>query len=115
MKDISGKTASGLRVLVLLLLAGMCYELGYKAGFTNGDWHSRQRQVWEAVGGKSAASGGADDDAAISKVDLDAIPPNGIVLAPPVVLNQASPFASDHVSRRHHSHAFAWRIFDRKS
>jgi hypothetical protein len=101
MKDNSGRTASGLRILVLLLLAGMCYQLGYNAGFTNGDWRSRQQQVWEAAGGvnvdppQSADDGGAGPatarmtSASAAAIDLDdaAAAPHGLVLAPPVVLN----------------------------
>jgi hypothetical protein len=42
-----GRTASLLRILVLVLLAVMCYQLGYNAGFTTGAWE--RGYMWEAA------------------------------------------------------------------
>jgi len=98
-------------MVVLLLFAGMCYQLGYNAGITKGDRQMRQRQVWEATeaaatidldtAGQQPVSDFAEID------DGEATPPvRGIVLAPPVVLGGAcrpcEPVAQAHPS----SHPF---------
>jgi hypothetical protein len=117
MKHSSGRTASGLRILVLLLLAVMSYQLGYDAGFTKGDWRTRQQQVWEAAGRVNRdcqQCGDGEDDGAPAiataitttgnpaEIDLDQLasgPPHGIVLAPPVALTGKAHFGAARVSQ----------------
>jgi hypothetical protein len=112
MTDNPGKFASALRVVVLLLLAGMCYQLGYSAGFTNGNWETRRQQVWEA----SVRGADESDDSALSATalidlsDLDALcnldaesAPNGIVLCPPVVLHGAPEAAAGGRTESRHA------------
>jgi hypothetical protein len=113
MTDNPGRSASALRVVVLLLLAGMCYQLGYSAGFTNGNWETRRQQVWEAAGraaDESADSAAASATAVIDLSDLDALcnldaesAPNGITLGPPVALPSAPEAAAGRRTESRHA------------
>jgi hypothetical protein len=116
MTDNQGRVASVLRVVVILLLAGLCYQLGYDAGFTNGNWTTRRQQLWEAVE-RTGSAAAAEPDApnAAIPVDLEnldsASAPNGIVMCPPVVLRRveapATPDHASHAARTPHSLATA--------
>ena len=53
-----GRTASLLRILVLVLMALMCYQLGYNAGFNTGAWE--RDHMWRSASGTSPATVPAD-------------------------------------------------------
>lgn len=99
MTENQGKTASALRVGILTLLAVMCYQLGYNAGFTSGNWESRRQQLWEAVGRSGAAATPAEPDApegdaVVDLANLDApSAPKRIRMCPAVVLDRFGPHA----------------------
>jgi hypothetical protein len=79
------RAASLLRITILLMLGGMCYQLGYNSGYDNGNSVKVHRQIWEAAGETVP-----DLESQTSLVDYDeeqGAPQKGIVLAPPVVLN----------------------------
>src|SRR4051794_23779948 len=93
MTDKLGRTASVLRMVILLLLAGMCYQLGYNAGFCKGNWQTRQRQVWDAVEASTTVDLDQPEQPVTDLAEIDngeaVSAGHGIMLAPPVVLRGA--------------------------